>query len=256
MGGVLISFDLAARHDLLAKLLAVLLLISLVVSTSLQGFILIVAIAAYYFFEDKIASFLKNYLKFLYLDPRYLSKIYAFGITFVILFTVALFGYKFNNKFYKIYRLFRGENVFNFSFDVNRNYDLHNSCPECSEFMDWAKHYKGKMFIAPYGVSYFTYIRYLTGNSLYISNMGQLSYAPRFYLLGYQRMLETGVKIKNRVVYGEEYYDTADYYKIPLERFKKLEADFVVFDKNSPNYTPKDAKPVFENQKIVVYSLR
>jgi hypothetical protein len=254
MVGVLISFDLSARGNLLDKILSILLLISMVTATSLQGFLLIVGISAYYIFDKQVDLFLKKYLKFLYINSRLLSKIYIVGIILVILFSLVLLGYKRNNKFYKIYRFFRGDNVFNFSFDVNRNYELHNTCPDCSELNDWAKQYNAKMFIIPFDPKAYHYVlRYITKNSTYISeaDMGNLSYAPQFYLLGYQRMLDIGVRIKGRAV-----FDTTDYDKSPLSRFKKLEADFVVFDKYSPNYTRKSERPVFENKSIIVYSLK
>ena len=175
--------------------------------------------------------------------------------TLIIIFGLFIFSYRFNDKLYKLYQLINGKNVFNFSFNHESNFGWNKKNPPFGELLDWAKQFKGKMFIVPLLDSDIsTGFRFITKNSTYISffDMGQLSYTPLYYFQGFDRLQELGF-----VWVGRRGFDLSAYNKLTISEVKKLDADFIIFDKQSALYTKqKDVLPIYENSRYITYQLR
>jgi len=239
--------DLFFRKNILAKALALLLVISLITLSSLVGGIILAIISIGYLLDEKNSLFGRKETS----DEE--KRTLKIVIVCVIL-LAATFGYLRNNKFYKFYQLLQGNNVFNFSFDFDENYSISKKDPEFSELIDWAKQFKGKMFVVPIdGRDNFVYFRYMTKNGIYanIDDLGQLPYSPKDFLEEYQRMTDLGFKI-----IGPDVLDFAAYQTISFETLRATNADFAIFDKKSSGYIARPETPVFETGRFVVYQLK
>ena len=251
---VVLVFDNLFKRDLFAKLIAVLLCVALFTFSSWQGAVVLLVVSVYYLIEPKFKTIVPVNLlsQSKLLTP---SRIYMFTVGVVLLVGVLTFGYKFNNKLSKIYGLLRGRNQFNFSFDKSKNYIYAKASPAYSDLVDWAKQYKGKMFIVPvFDDNFSVSFRYLTKDSIYISvfDTGQLSYNPDIFIKAYKRMLDVGILVTNSAG-----YNVSGYNMLTMEQVKKLDVDFIVFDKISLGYNRSILiAPSFENDKYIVYKIR
>lgn len=172
----------------------------------------------------------------------------------VAVIVLGMFEHKFNNKLHKVYRLLHGENLFNFSFDIEKNYGLTKAHPTFGGVLDWAKQYKGKMFIIPPNNCMFSgAFRFITKNSIYVNtcDLFQLSYIPEYFFAAYDRLLEL-----NFTVLGFGVFDWSRYNLLDLEYLKTKDADFAIFDKTAPGYYERAEKPVYENNQYIIYALR
>ncbi len=172
----------------------------------------------------------------------------------IAIIVLGMFEHKFNNKLHKVYRLLHGENQFNFSFDIDKNYGLTKAHPEFGGVLTWAKQYKGKMFIIPPNNCMFSgAFRFITKNSIYVNtcDLFQLSYIPEYFFPAYDRLLELRFTV---VEWGV--FDWSRYNQIELSEFRTKDADFVIFDKTSPGYTAREEVPVYENNQYIIYALR
>ncbi len=241
-----------------SKVAAVLLVVSLIEPFISLAVLFVLPVIAWMALRDRVVSLDEKLLissrkiigKF-GLDNR--RTLILLVVVFLVI-SVGLFGYKFNNKWHKLYRLMRGENLFNYSFSEKRNFGYITAYPEISKVIDWAKSFKGKMIITPPENCLFGNIRFITRNSLYVNicEMGQLSYMPKYYYVGYERLQEIGFRVISRGV-----FDSSDYNKLDLNELRmKNEADYIIFDKYSTNYFARREKPVFEDKQYIIYSLR
>lgn len=243
---VFVFDDLFSRRNIFAKALSLLLLVSLVTLSSFWGGIIVLSSVAYYLVEPKIK----------YLSEKQTSNEEKRNIKILIailIFAAIFYGYARNNKFYKIYQLMRGRNVFNFSFNVDQNYSISKTNPKFSDLMNFTKQYHGKLFAVPLdGRNDFVYFRYLAKNSIYanIDDMGQLSYSPKDFLEGYNRMVDLGFKVDPGGV-----LNFSGYNNVSFDHLKSLGIDFAIFDKLSTGYVKRTQAPVFENDKYIVYKI-
>lgn len=238
--------DFFTRKNIVLKLFALVLVASFMTFSSLVGGIVLLCAIAVYFAESKFP--------WLKVKDEYKEKKNLILLIGCIVLAGILFGYLRNNKFYKLYQLVQGKNTFNFSFDFDTNYSISKMDPEFSALLDWAKQYKGKMFVVPIeGRNNFVYFRYMTKNGIYanIDDLGQLTYSPHDFLEGYNRMVELGFKITESGI-----LDFSGYGSIAMEKLKTTGADFAIFDKKSPGYSTRLEIPVFETERFVVYQLK
>lgn len=244
---VLVFDHLFSRRSWVAKILAILLAVSVMTLPSSVGALILLCVTAVYVFEGHLTHFWKMQTES---EQKMSLKILLVALVCL----AGLFGYLRNNKFYKVYQLIRGNNVFNFSFDFDRNYSVSRTNPAFSELVDWAKQFKGKMFLVPIdGRNDFVYFRYFTKNGMYanIDDMGQLSYSPKEFLEGYRRLSLLGFKIT-----GEQKLDFSGYNTLRMSVLKATGADFAIFDKHSPGFESRGGSPVFETERYVVYDLK
>lgn len=255
---VLAAFSLVERDNILSKLVAVLLIFSLAVPSFPVAVGILCLLILFFIFnldKTKTAEKINSFLKQISDKVIVKNKTLFIGILLFILAAVAVLSvYRYNSKVIKLYKLSRGENTFNFNFDINKNYGLDKSDPPFGELLHWAKGFKGKMFITPINDCRFSgAFRFLTKNSIYtnICDMFQNQYLPKEFFEGYDRMLQLNFKIIRRGV-----FNYTDYNKLELSYLRKMDADYVVFLKNSEGYMEKPDKPIFENSEFIIYQLR
>jgi len=116
----------------------------------------------------------------------------------------------------------------------------------------WARNQKGKLFIVPPYDYDFLSFRYLTKNGVYIheGDINQLMYSPKYYLIGYERLLNLGMKVKARHI-----FDWSRYNNLTLNEIKALDADFIIFKKRDLK-TKIPNGIVFENDEYIVYKIQ
>ncbi|MEK9147474.1 MAG: glycosyltransferase [Patescibacteria group bacterium] len=261
---IFIVYKLAIKNSIFSKIVSLSLLFSLILPGYTMPAALVFLAGLFMIFQEKIIHFEKEIFskyELLYKLKRDMDgvknnkKLIYSGILLIAFICTFLFIYRYHNKLYKIYNFARGENLFNFSFSPDKNFGWNKKDPSFGELIEWAKNYKGKMLIVPLLNSDFsTGFRFLTKNSTYITyyDMGQLSYIPSLYLDGYKRLQEVGFRQEGKREFALDGYD-----KLEIEKVKKLDADFIVFDKTSEGYLDRAGyEPVFENKKFIVYKLR
>jgi len=253
---IILSFDLWNKKTPIDRLIALCLVGSLLIPSVYISIALLVVVAVYYLFDIKkyavcvrVNNILENvgHKK----GVRYTAVVLV-AITLVG--GVSIFLYQHNNKLHKVYRLLQGENVFNFSFDPEKNYGVNKAYPPFGEVVDWARQYKGKMFITPPDNCMFSItFRFITKNSIYsnICDVFQLNYTPSYFYQAYDRMVEL-----NSVYMRPGVFDFAGYNRLQLDDLRKKQADFVIFDKTSQGYEKHEEKPVFENKQYIIYQLK
>lgn len=139
--------------------------------------------------------------------------------------------------------------------EKSRNYGYDVLDPAYSALLDWAKQYKGKMFIVPPYDNNFGTFRYLAHNSVYVhqGDINQLMYSPVHYEEAFNRMKELGMNILKRRT-----FDWSVYNGLSIEYLKDTDSDFAIFEKKTDAYTKNKEghEPVYENEKYVVYALK
>lgn len=252
----LFAFNAWNKKTLIDRLIAVCLMGSLLVPHIFISITLLAVVALYYLFDiGKYNMFTKINNTFDYLEQK---KTVRYSAVVILVCTLlggaSLFLYRHNNKLHKVYRLLQGENVFNFSFDPEKNYGINKAYPPFGEVVDWARQYKGKMFITPPDNCMFSItFRFITKNSIYsnICDVFQLNYTPRYFYEAYDRMMEL-----HSIYVSPGVFDFTGYNRLQLDDLQKKQADFVIFDKTSPGYEKHEEKPVFENKQYIIYQLK
>lgn len=252
----IIAFALVREKKFLSLVAAGLILVSLISPNYEKAWIFLAPVLVWVLIRDYFASFdeqVYNFFKRFFFKFNRKALVYIPAAALVVV-ALILFGNKFNNKWVKLVNLTKGQNDFNFSFNKELNFGINKSNPDFSSVLNWAKNFKGKMIIVPPDNCLMNTFRFITKNSVYINtcDMAQLTYVPENYFEGWRRMQQIGFRIKSR---GE--FDTSLYYVLDLVELKeKGAADYIIFDKFSPDYKVKKETPIFQNDHYIVYSLK
>lgn len=247
-----IIHGLLVNEKIIAKVLAALLVLSMVTMTSFQGFIVLLAVFFFYVFEERI-KFNNLFFSNIKINKFNENKLLKVFIVFAVIATALIFGYARGNKYLKFYKFIRGENTFNFSFDANKNYALARTRPLYSELLDWAKQIHGNMFLLPLdGDDDYDYFRYITKNGSFITtdDLGQLGYSPKYFMIGFDRLNYLGVRLE-----GNEVWDYSGYERLDLNNLKKMGINYAIFNKYFDGFRrpSQGFLTVFENDQFLVY---
>lgn len=137
--------------------------------------------------------------------------------------------------------------------EKSRNYGYDAVEESYHELVNWAKEFKGKMFVVPPYDNNFGTFRYLAHNSLYIhhGDINQLMYSEEHYYKGFKRLEELGIKVQKRRT-----FDWSAYNNLSIDYLKNTKGDFVIFDKSAEGFSAKEGvSPIYENTKYAVYTL-
>lgn len=140
------------------------------------------------------------------------------------------------------------------SLSRSTSYGLSRRNPDYHALITWAGRAHGKTFVVPPYDLEFASFRYLSGNGVYIHqyDINQLMYSPKYYQLGYERLLALGLDPKS----GSKYRWRWGYNQLPLKALADLKADYVVFCRPAPPEVESAVIPaVFKNARYIVYSL-
>ena len=253
---VVIAFDLHSKRTVTSLCAAGCLLASLFIPSLVWSLAVLFVAFVYLFFDIEGQSWAIRFNAAIgsFLTQR-LIRVFQFLFLLILCAGIFLFLYNHNNKLQKVFRLFQGENTFNFSFRPEKNFGLNNASPALGEVIDWAKQDKGKMFITPPDNCGFSFFRFIAKNSVYtnVCDVFQLNYTPVYFLQAYDRFLSLDVRY---IGWGQA-FDYSGYNVLNLMDIRtRNEADFIIFDKTSIGYWQRPETPVFENNQFIIYSLR
>lgn len=144
-----------------------------------------------------------------------------------------------------------GESILNFR--PGEYWGIRTKDPKYAELLDWARSSGIGFFVVPPYDDRFLGFRYLAGKGIYGHqwDICQLAYSPRYYSVGYNRLLTLGLDASGAPKYRWKW----NYESRCDELVANLDADAIVFEKKRLGGKACSEKaPLFENDEFVAYS--
>ncbi len=145
----------------------------------------------------------------------------------------------------------------NKDFNKDEYWGLRKSDPDYAALIDWSRSSAGHLFVVPPYDDRFTSFRYLTGKGVYalFHDINQLAYSPYYYYMGYNRLIQLGLRTDNLPKYRWRW----DYEVQWARLISSTSADFIIFEKqnfekqNLGQSWCDEVHPVFENSTFLVF---
>jgi hypothetical protein len=124
--------------------------------------------------------------------------------------------------------------------------------PFYAELLDWVRGSSLKLFVIPPYDDRFMNFRYLTGKGIFGQqwDIPQLAYSPKYYSIGYERLLQLGLDTGNHVQFRWNWnYETRC-----KELVENVQADAIIFEKQRMKSADcSTEQPLFDNEMFVAY---
>jgi len=124
--------------------------------------------------------------------------------------------------------------------------------PFYAELLDWVRGTSMKFFVIPPYDDRFMTFRYLTGKGIYAQqwDIPQLAYSPKYYYIGYERLLQLGLDTGNQLQFRWNWnYETRC-----KELIENVQADAIIFEKQRMKTADcSTEQPLFDNELFVAY---